>query len=274
MSGRNQEPDAAVAAIREEYVRRAAAPQCAGQYSLLNPAHAALVLERERVILRALSRHLDIELGVARVLDVGCGFGVSLALLAAYGADPSLLAGVDVMEDRIDAAGRRYPVFDLRVGSGRELPWPDESFDVVQQITMLSSVHDDDLRRALAAEMARVLRPGGLVLSYDVVRTPLPARALNFVLGRWRRPAVAALTPGGEPKVTLTPVRPIGEPELRGLFQGLEPVEATRLSPYRPLVERLSARPLPIALLGLLPGTSTGLLFVAQKPTGAARMQP
>ena len=50
------------------------------------------------------------------------------------------------------------------------LPFPDESFDSVVSCLMLH--HIIDWERAVA-EVARVLRPGGTFVGYDLTRTPL-----------------------------------------------------------------------------------------------------
>jgi ubiquinone/menaquinone biosynthesis C-methylase UbiE len=256
--------DAAVTEIREEYARRAVAPQCAGQYSFLNATHASLVFERERALLAVLSSHLDMPLEEAQILDVGVGIGTSLALLAAYGCDATRLHGLDIVADRIERGRAQFPAFDLRVSDGYTLPFDDDSFDVVQQITMLSSVHDDILRERIVAEMRRVLRPGGLLLSFDVVSIPLLPRVVNRLLSAGkRRPSLGAEAQGGSgDAVRLTQVRPLEEVELRRLTAPLQRVEARRLGPYRPLVER--SPELLGALLRALPGFSTTLLYVAR----------
>ncbi|HVY91601.1 MAG TPA: methyltransferase domain-containing protein, partial [Bryobacteraceae bacterium] len=48
------------------------------------------------------------------------------------------------------------------------LPWPDASFDLACQFTAFSSVLQPAMKLAMAAEMLRVLRPGGAVLWYDL----------------------------------------------------------------------------------------------------------
>jgi ubiquinone/menaquinone biosynthesis C-methylase UbiE len=255
--------DAAVAGIREEYARRAAAPQCAGQYSFLSETHATLVFERERAVLAALGRHLRMPLDETEILDVGAGSGTSLALLAAYGCSARRLHGVDIVAERIERGQAQFPAFDLLVSDGYSLPFADDTFDVVQQITMLSSVHEDVLRETIVAEMRRVLRPDGLFVSFDVISIPLLPRALNRLLSAGRRRPVGGDAPGvSEAMVRLTPVRPVEEAELRVLVAPLRGVEARLLGPYRPLVER--SPELVHALLRALPGFATTLLYVAR----------
>lgn len=260
-----------VEGIREEYRRRSEVLR--GGYSFLDPTHARLVFEREAAILGALGRWLPGPLDRAEVLDVGSSSGTSLALLAAYGADPGRLHGVDIDPSRVEAGKGRFPSLDLRFSDGMTLPFPDASFDLVQQITMLSSVHSDELRRQIAAEMLRVLRPGGLVLSYDAASVALPPRLLNRALGLGRRraPVAPGSLPDGPPESTvLRQIRPVNEADLRALFASLEPLEMVRLSPYRPLVERLGRHPFAAAALSVR-AFATAVLYVGRAPSASRR---
>ena len=108
-----------------------------------------------------------------RIFDVGCGGGRDLAHWRARGWAPDRLAGIDVVPDRVEQARIACPGVDIRLGSGGPLPFADASFDIASASVVLSSILDDDVRRALCAEMLRVVRPGGLLLIYDfVIRNP------------------------------------------------------------------------------------------------------
>ncbi len=87
-----------------------------------------------------------------RVLDVGCGSGEFLDLLVQLGADPS---GVDPAPAMVALAG---PLAQL--GQWEQLPWADDTFDVVTAVNSLQFA--EDTLDALA-EAKRVTRPGGLV---------------------------------------------------------------------------------------------------------------
>ncbi len=94
-------------------------------------------------------------LGPGRVLDLGCGAGHSLDLLA-----PRESVGVDRKPAALAGQPRQTVVADMR-----DLPFEDGSFDLVVNGYMLDLLPKDDIPRALA-EFRRVLRPGGrLVLS-------------------------------------------------------------------------------------------------------------
>lgn len=102
-----------------------------------------------------------------RVADIGCGAGTWLLEFMQWGADPAKLCGIDLSADRIAVARQRIPGADLQIGSAAELPWPDASFDIVSQFTVFTSILDPVLKRTIAHEMLRVLKPAGSILWFD-----------------------------------------------------------------------------------------------------------
>jgi ubiquinone/menaquinone biosynthesis C-methylase UbiE len=101
------------------------------------------------------------------VLDVGCGDGTLVLVLASNGA--ARVAGCDldprmVARARVGAT-RNHTRIDLAVARCQALPFPDGTFDVVTCITVLSFVPDAG---TAIREMARVLRPGGRLVIGDL----------------------------------------------------------------------------------------------------------
>jgi SAM-dependent methyltransferase len=93
-----------------------------------------------------------------RVLDVGCGAGAFLQLVADDGAVPH---GIDASETLIALARERLPAADLRVGEMEQLPWDDDSFELVTGFN--SFFFADDMVAALR-EAGRVAKPGAPVV--------------------------------------------------------------------------------------------------------------
>ena len=93
-----------------------------------------------------------------RVLDVGCGVGVFLRLVADRGADAF---GIDASEALVAAARERVPEADVRVGDMEALPYEDDSFDLVTGFN--SFFFATDFVAALR-EARRVARPDGAVV--------------------------------------------------------------------------------------------------------------
>ncbi|HZQ66556.1 MAG TPA: class I SAM-dependent methyltransferase [Gaiellaceae bacterium] len=93
-----------------------------------------------------------------RVLDVGCGAGAFLRLVAGAGASSH---GLDASESLLALARRRLPGADLRVGDMEALPWEDDSFDLVAGFN--SFFFANDMVAALR-EAGRVAKPGAPVV--------------------------------------------------------------------------------------------------------------
>ncbi|MET7397585.1 methyltransferase domain-containing protein [Dactylosporangium sp. NPDC005572] len=98
------------------------------------------------------------------LLDVGAGPGTITADLAGrVGRVTALEATADALDVTRGGAGHLATV-DFAVGDVHELPFPDDSFDVVHAHQVLQHVADPVLA---LREMARVCRPGGWVAARD-----------------------------------------------------------------------------------------------------------
>jgi SAM-dependent methyltransferase len=102
-------------------------------------------------------RRVSLEHG-QRVLDIGCGVGTFLHLVADRGARPF---GLDASETLLDLARTRLPEADLRVGDMEALPYEDDTFDLVTGFN--SFFFADDIVAALR-EAGRVAKPGAPVV--------------------------------------------------------------------------------------------------------------
>ncbi len=123
---------------------------------------------------RAATEYLVNKLELKRhhhVLDVGCGIGGAVR----YVADKvgCQVSGIDITPEFVQAAVRLTEAVDLHhrtrfdVGSAISMPYDADSFDVVLTIHAAMNIAD---RASLYQEMARVLKPGGVLALYDVMR--------------------------------------------------------------------------------------------------------
>jgi ubiquinone/menaquinone biosynthesis C-methylase UbiE len=101
-----------------------------------------------------------------RVLDVGCGTGYLLRLLAGRYPQATELAGIDAAPSMIEAAEQAADDRRLRftVGVAERLPYPDDAFDLVVSTTSFDHWAD---QQAGLGECARVLAPGGHLVLTD-----------------------------------------------------------------------------------------------------------
>ncbi|PYX91705.1 MAG: hypothetical protein DMG71_19630 [Acidobacteria bacterium] len=91
-----------------------------------------------------------------RVLEIGCGTGCDLLQFARHGAHAT---GVDITPKHLELARTRVGNLAIVLrADGRNLPFPDASFDYVYSHGV---VHHSDEPRRIVQEIFRVLRPGG-----------------------------------------------------------------------------------------------------------------
>jgi SAM-dependent methyltransferase len=121
------------------------------------PVDWALTEDMQQPTYEAALQRTGLEAGW-RVLDIGCGAGAFLRLVAAGAAEPH---GIDASDALIAFARERLPEADLRVGEMEELPWADDSFDLVTGFN--SFFFANDMVAALR-EAGRVGKPGAPVV--------------------------------------------------------------------------------------------------------------
>lgn len=98
-----------------------------------------------------------------RLLDVGCGVGNYHPLLA---GKVGAISGTDVSPACVVEAATRNPGVSYQPYDGERLPYADDSFDAAVTICVMHHVPPAQWP-SFAAEMKRVLRPGGLAVVFE-----------------------------------------------------------------------------------------------------------
>ena len=184
--------DPRLANIRAAYARRT---ELADLYDPLLTPNVRMRLERTRIQAALIRRWLGpSRLSDMDVLEIGCGTGDNILSLIALGADPHRIVGNELLDERLEIAARRLPsAVRLHLGDGARLPDSYGSFDLIMQFVVFSSILDDPLLSSLASRIWNMLRPGGIILSYDMaVGNPfnpdvrgVPLRKLKDAFSRW-----------------------------------------------------------------------------------------
>lgn len=139
-----------------------------------------------------------------RVLEIGCGVGAQLKILAARypklvltGVDHSpaqLSRARDVLASEM-TAGR----VELALAEGGRLPFADDSFDGIFLCWVLEHVTDP---AAVLTEARRLLRPGGVLFATEVFNVSLFVRPLSpAITGWWQKLSDLQIRLGGDPYI-------------------------------------------------------------------------
>lgn len=119
-----------------------------------------------------------------QALDIGTGHGLVLLEIAKYLKAPGKVIGIDIWsskdqfqnsqaaaEQNIEQAGAS-DVAKVQTGNMLELPFPDNSFDLVTASLAIHNVKNKKERDRALAEAIRVLKPGGQLLIVDLIFGP------------------------------------------------------------------------------------------------------
>jgi SAM-dependent methyltransferase len=130
------------------------------------------------------------------VLDIGSGSGTDVFIASRLVGSTGRVIGLDftpAMREKLLASIERHGVRNVTVmdGNAEEIPLPDASVDVVTTNGVLNLVPDKD--RAMR-EIARVLRPGGMLQLADIVLGAEPSAACRANPELWAECVVGAVT--------------------------------------------------------------------------------
>jgi ubiquinone/menaquinone biosynthesis C-methylase UbiE len=126
-----------------------------------------MLQSQERALLSCLKEFGFQSLNQSKILEIGCGRGGVMLGFLRYGATASNLSGIDILLDRVVLAKQTLPESKISCADGQFLPYESAQFDILLQFTAFSSILDPQIKRNMASEMLRVLKPDGVILWYD-----------------------------------------------------------------------------------------------------------
>ncbi|MFH1484975.1 MAG: class I SAM-dependent methyltransferase [Chloroflexota bacterium] len=163
--------------------------------------------------LSLIRRHTNLE--NRRIMDIGCGIGTYVRQFRRYSSD---VYGIDVDFERVKEGGRSLP--NLAAARGEDLPFKENTFDVILLHEVLEHVQDD--RKALQ-EACRVARQGGSIVIYAPNRF-YPFETHGFYLGKryfFHLLPLVNYLPDCLRRILVPHVRAYLAGDLRRLLQGL-----------------------------------------------------
>ena len=170
----------------------------AGSYDLMN---TLMTLGLDKSWRKMAVKCAELAVG-GKGLDVCCGTGM-LTMEQARAAGPTgQITGLDFSDNMLKTARNNITQFDLRdiitfvQGDAMNLPFEDNSFDCATVGWGLRNV--PDISKALA-EMVRVVKPGGKVVSLDMAKPTLPVfKQIYWLFFKKVVPALGVLFSGNK----------------------------------------------------------------------------
>jgi ubiquinone/menaquinone biosynthesis C-methylase UbiE len=239
-------------------------PASTAHFDAIAHAYDAQIPEARRVALLArkttmMAAVLQRSGAGRRGLDVGCGQGWYVRRMRELGFD---VAGIDMSPEQVASAARNVDdPAAVTVGSALDIPSDGASYDFVYTINVLHHLSSVDEQRRAFTEIARVLKPGGLLFVHEINTRNLLFRfymgyvfpTLNCIdegVERW-------LLPHRLGTYTAMPVRDVSY--FTFLPEFMPPIVLRLLAPFERLLEQSPVRVY-----------SAHYMAVLQKPMNAA----
>lgn len=153
--------------IQERYKKR---DNLSHRYIFLNPAFYKTEQEREKYFIKWIKECGIAPLDEKKLIEIGCGPGGNLLEFIRLGFNPRNIWANELIEERIQIARTNLsPYVTFIPGNAMDINMEDESFDIVFQSMVFSSILDTNFRVKLAEKMWRLVKKGGGVLWYDTI---------------------------------------------------------------------------------------------------------
>lgn len=152
--------------IKKRYERRnSIAPL---QYNIFQPDVYLRKQEFERGLIKWLTWKNYQSLTELKLLEIGCGGGLNLLKFIELGFQPGNILGNELITDRAVSARKILPKeIEIIEGDALKMDIPYNSFDIVFQSTVFSSILSSEFQKELAAKLWTIAKPGGGILWYD-----------------------------------------------------------------------------------------------------------
>ena len=163
------------------------------QWGYVNSTTACWYRLRDELVFEAVLSHFDTLNNPPRVLEIGVGHGHELAKFSLLGIPQENLVGIDLVSGRLDWAKSIYPNINFYQGNATNLVFTDNSFDIVCQFTCAMHMPSKESQILLCQEMLRVLKPGGIIIWWDLAPPRRRSKIINKILNRILNPSFSLI---------------------------------------------------------------------------------
>lgn len=140
------------------------------RYSIFNPWMLKHEQDKEKNIIKVLKEKNMLPVSDKRFLEIGCGDGSSLLWFIKVGFTPGNMIANELISERAEFAKRRIPTeINIYNNNALELDLEKESFDIIYQSLVFSSILDESFQQRLADKMLELLKNTGGILWYDFI---------------------------------------------------------------------------------------------------------
>lgn len=124
-----------------------------------------VIKERETVYSKILKEHFS-ETDKLKFIEIGAGEGANIDFFRSLKIKDENIVAAELLPERAATLHEKYPKITVSEGDALQLNF-ENSFDIVFQSLVFTSILDPDFKKKLAAKMWSMLKPGGIILWYD-----------------------------------------------------------------------------------------------------------
>lgn len=132
----------------------------------------------------------------AKILEYGCGYGRILNELLLNGFNN--VTGIDTSEKMIERSQIQYPNLNVKLIKSDEIPFEDNTFDVVTLLQVLVCAYDDIEQKYIINQIKKVLKPNGIIYISDFLLNTDEKNLLRYekYLDKYKRYGIFELDDG------------------------------------------------------------------------------
>jgi len=123
--------------------------------------------DTEKRLVKIIRESFNGDIKKLTVLEVGTGWGQRFRSFLDMGFESSNLYGIDLLQNFIESARKWSGDLNFICGDAQNLPYENDSFDIVFQCVAFSSIIDRNIIKNICSEMIRVVKDDGIIIWID-----------------------------------------------------------------------------------------------------------